>query len=382
MFIYQIDKIPIRGVAEHQSNVSFKGEIIQPRQVEKVGFTNRYSVPETTKIKLRGTLTTRKDISPLNYLHSLIKIGGIPYIDVIGYLPNDFCDSEDQTFWFQTYGMITNIDRNYRLETNTSEQFSTMELDLELVINPYWTPLNRYQFFPYYGDDVPDFYELNEINETDRSAFDYDDQAIQEIVSATVPLYINPTIVDWSFVTPFVFYKNSSYDPKRLYNPIFWEKWALTAQGLASDNSDTINDIVHYNDFSGDILFTHYFQNLSGSDEIIVTIESEFGNTLLTNTSTLDLTALDNLLATDEYGNTSLVAKRIIVTNGGPYSSFVLDGNLDLVISSITGLPLLPDWEYSTRYPCELFPQHNRITINNGDEREFDYAFLFLNRVL
>lgn len=389
MFIYQIDKLTIRGIVEHDTPVNFKGDTIQPVQFSKVGFSNRYSVPEATKVKLRGTITNRKGDNPAYKLNEFIKLGGIPYIDVIGYLPNNFCDTEDVVYWFHTYGMITSVDRNYKLDTsNGYDQFAIMELNLELIINPFWTPLNRYQWFPYYQADVPDIFILNDINESDRSDFDYDDTVIQEMVSGvelgsgTTPLYQIPTVLDWHFETPFTFHKNSTYDLKGLYNPAYWEKWAITDQGYGIDEDDEVNNFVITNQFSGDVLYYHYFTDLNTTDEIIVEVQSEFGNTLLVNVSTLDIDQVNNVLGTDEFGNTSLAGKKVVITNDGLYPSFILNASYEMITSNVTGQVYQPEWEYNTRFPGELFNQRNLVILNDGDERTYNYAGLFLYRAL
>lgn len=284
--------------------------------------------------------------------------------------------------------MITNVDRNYKFNSSDGEQFALLELDLELVINPYWTPLNRYQWFPYFNHDVPDIFILNEQNESDRSDFDYDNTVILEMVSGielgsgTTPLYQSPTIVDWHYAAPFTFQKNSTYDTNGLYNPAYWPKWAFTEQGFGTDEDDEINNIVITNQFSGDILYYHYFTDLNTTSEIVVEIQSEFGNTLLTNTSTLDISQINNVLGTDEFGNTSLAGKKVIITNDGVYPSFILNSNYEMITSNVTGQVYQPEWEYSTRFPGELFNQRNLIILNDGDERTYNYAGLFLYRVL
>lgn len=402
MFIYEIGGEIIRGIAEHASSLSWKGDNQQSSQNALVYFTNRYAVPEAVEIKLKGSINIDKDVDPLNKLHRIIKMGGLPYIDIIGYLPSTmaheaYCDTDvenNQIYYFHTYGMITKVDREYTLDLETDNQFQIMSLDLELTINPYWTPLNRYLWFPYYGADVPDVFELSqrftEVGEETWLETYYDIPVIEKRNADTnKPIYHTPMgLVDWHFDAPFVFYKNQSYDPNMLYDPIYWSDWCrYNEQGIGYGFdvfSGTNASYACGNAFSGDIKYLHAFKQPTPANDIYLDVTTEVSPMeIKTYRSRLNCLALHSILQQPEFGSTGLTANHIIfVGNDELTTSFVMNSAMQIVTSSITGQVLVPEWEYETRMPCELFGSRNSVLINEGDMKVLEYAVLLLNRVL
>lgn len=400
MFIYQIGNEVIRGIAEHTTSVKWTGEDKQSSQFPLVSFTNRYSVPETVEVKLKGVLNIHKDVNPITKLNRIIKMGGSPYIDIIGYLPSGFngapyCavpETDLVNYFFHTYGMITDVDREYNLDTDTDDQFQVLELSMTLKINPYWTPLNRYMWFPYYHDDVPDSFELSQLY-TDSVADTtwletyYDRTAIEGRNSLTnKPYYITPTgILDWHYRAPFTFYRNQSYDTNLLYSSYYFPEWCkYSEQGVGYQSSADITSLIVSNPFSGDIKYLHIFDFLNPADMISVEITSEISPfEIRTHTSTFDCSILHNILLQPEFGGGGMASStQIVVGNDEIASCYVMNGFNQIIRSSITGQILVPEWTYTTRMPCELFGGKNRIVINNEEDRIFRYAALMLNRAL
>lgn len=386
MFIYQIGNQIITGIAEHSSSINWKGEINQSAQSSRVSFTNRYTIPEATKIKLNGLLSCSRYPSPVYALNDFMKLGGQPYLDIIGYLPDvntDQCSNqaELEPLWFHTYGMITSIERSYTLDISTANQFDTVELSLEMTINPQWMPLNRFMWFPYYGDDILDTFSLAGLASNINPA----PEVTEDADVGGAPLYVSPTgVLSWTYDYNFVFYKRQNLNPMLLYVTSKWDHWTNSVQGYGSSYASADLQYTVQNPYNGEFKYIHSFSNLtSSSDDLKIEVEAEvIPGTLKTFTSTLDITALHNILLLSEYGGTGLTTgMRLYCGNDELVNSFILLNN-NYIRSNITGQILVPEWDYETRYPGELLGNKCIVTINDNEASSTDYGYLVLNRAI
>lgn len=392
MFIYQIGNVIIQGFAEHSTPVSWRGSITQPEQSNEIFFSNYYKLPEVSRLSINGTIKCFKDVTPITQLEKLMRIGGIPYIDIIGYTPNTCCrpgipcgicggsSFGTPVNWWQTYGMIRSVNRNYSLDVDHNEQLVALGINLEVDANPLWRPLNRYMWFPYYADDEPDTFSLiledasNPDDETD------DDGQFSEIVNGLELYYHPPETALWHFQPQFKFYKKSFTNRYLLYNPDYWADFyddiyaygnSLSTYGASSSLSYTIE-----NSWSGDIKTLHAFGNLPTSGLITITIQHELSPfNVVESVSEIDLADLTTAVSDPDV---SLSPSVIYAGTDDIATSFGINGAYNaLATFTSTGGLFVPAWTYSHRCPGELFGLKCQVTIEKPTTVTYGSLHLF-----
>lgn len=371
MFLYQVGKVVLRGLINHDTSLRWRGEAIQSSQSSKTIFTNFYSLPDVTRASVSGVLTASEGDTISSQRRLLEKLGGVPYVDVIGYTYNEDCGCVD---WWYTYGQITSMSRSEDGEVPTTLQ---AEIDIELDLNPQWIPLPPLVWYAYYGKDVLDTALLQNLTWTSAS------DALENQPCDVIP---------WHFKPNFTWYKRT-YNTNFLtfpYGSDACENWDSPYKGLFSGVQTVSPHSATANNPYGADTDTLYVFRKTGSGvpntSITITVESELTpGSLITHVSTLDLGALHTTLLTAEYGATGLTTDfRIVCANNDAAPSFVLNASGVVVTSNITGEVLTPDWSYVYRCPGELIGYRNEISIafTNASPSQIECWYRHIYRTL
>lgn len=383
MFIYQIGNQIVRGFARHSSGVTWRGKATQPEQGTVVTFNNYYSLPETTKLSLSGNLACNRSSAPLVSLNGLMKLGGKPYIDVVGYLPNECCcvgqtcsycngESQNGVHWFHTYGQITDISRDWNLDESSHDQFTLIPISIQLEVNPLWQPLNQYLWFPYYPTNELDTFSNLIVD--DPSNFPTDEETVDNLqvikMMNNVELYYHPEqVVPFHFEPEFMFYKKTFIEAWKyiLYDPFFWEDWDLSQ--LKVFGKTWSSGLVTYTTeptFNAMAKTMYCFDTLPTSGTLTITVQNEVTPfNVETSVSSIDLAQLHATLNTAEYGNTSVANVSLYVASDDIATSFVIKagGSFAPLRSVFTGNVMIPNWNYPHRCPGELIGSKSKVTL-------------------
>ena len=173
IFLYQIgmDRITATptSFAGLQVNMprTFKVDAVQSGQSPKVFFNGFTQFPEPLELELTGTFICSNCDSVSDQFSRLLSMAGKPYVDVIGYLPNDCCcvgnscgvcgncSGDKPVTWLTTTGTITFVDRNYEISSGTPYPGSVMEVSFKMILDAYWQPMNPYIWYPQYDAALP-----------------------------------------------------------------------------------------------------------------------------------------------------------------------------------------------------------------------------------
>lgn len=368
MFIYQIGDVILRGITTYSTPASWRGEAIQNLANSQVFFNNAYMMPEPANISVSGSIWEYNTEPAYKQLQRLFRIGGRPYTDIIGY-EVDECNNVS---WYHTYGFVRSIDRTYDIDTNIPNE--SLEVSLELEANPFWTPLNKYNWFAYYGDDLLQPFDLIESS----SIVSYTVPSQEELVGDTNRLSHPDNIVPFHSAPEFKFYKRTYSDKYKLYNPIYWEEYSKYIHQQSPTNNVSLATYYVTALGSGDIKSLHAFRNLTTTGTINIDVDSEYSsNNIITHSSTISLTQLlINLIDKTTYnGNnfTGFNANTTLYCGIELYPiSFVMHEGYPL-IDNTTGNLAIPYWTYEFRAPGDLIGIRNKITYTMHPQIEFSY---------
>lgn len=375
IFLYQIgmDRITATPTSFAGLQVdlprTFKTSVSQSGRVPHTIFNGITQFPEPMEISLTGTFMCSGCESVSDQFNRLLSMGGKPYIDVIGYLPNDCCCTSEScgkcgncsgnkpVTWLTTVGVIESVDRGYAIEGDTPYPGSMMEVSFKITLDTYWYPMNPYTWYPQYGAEPYDSFHQD-----------------QTLVKSILPTQVlgNST---------FSFWKRNYADPFALYNPELWSEMykfddATGRVRVLSDGSPIIYRVRSPRTrWAAPPVSLYCFENFDndgvGGVEPQISVQSElrpfYTETFLAATTNMDATLnqVKNDPLIDGYHNELI---QLIVTDGLYRPSFFRYGNSAILtvanqFSALAGFPIIPNWEYETSNPGELLGLDNIISI-------------------
>ena len=381
MFIYQVGDVVVRGFAEHSTPVAWRNEGLQNEFSSTVYYNSLYPLPEIANYSVSGTIAAHRGKTASKQLVDLMRNGGRPYIDIIGYLPNACCavgvpcdvccGVPECARWYHTYGRISSVERTYSLDESVADPLASLEVSFELEANPYWEPLNKYLFIPVYGDLIPNVFDLEESN----TPLDISKHVEVKTVGTTNIVMHPCQVAPFHYEPEFVFVKRRYQDKWKLYNTIYWNDWndSSFVYGNSLSTGPTSRNYTVSSLHSGAIKTMHAFSDLTwntGQDKAYIYVEAEYTHYNLKNTlSVLNLSILDANLKSYGIANsvpmtsTGLASDVVLYTEADKYPHSFMLKNGHPVIDTRTNELFIPKWEFSERCPGELFGIRNKVTV-------------------
>jgi hypothetical protein len=381
MFIYQVGDVVIRGFAEHSTPVEWKNEGLQNEFSSTVFYNSLYPLPEIASYSVSGTIAAHRGNTASRQLVDLMRNGGRPYIDIIGYLPNACCEVgsscsiccgvSECVRWYHTYGRISSVERTYTLDESVSDPLASLEISFELEANPYWEPLNKYLYIPIYGDVIPNVFELEE----NGTPLDITLGVQEKVVGVTNLIHHPCQVAPFHYEPEFVWVKRRFVNSFLLYDTAYWDDWNdssfVYAQSLST--SSLMRSYTVSSPHSGSVRTLHAFGHIefgTGHD-LVITVNSEYSPfNIIATTSTLNLEYLDDNLRSYGVANsvglaaTGLSTDIVLYSQNDvyPHSFMIKDGYP--VYDSRTNELFIPKWDFSTRCPGELIGIRNKVDIS------------------
>jgi len=376
LFIYQIGDVILRGITQYSTPASWRGEAIQNLANSQVFFNNAYMMPEPAGISVSGTIWEYNSEPAYKQLQRLFRIGGRPYTDIIGYE----VDEHNNVSWYHTYGFVRSIDRSYDIENNLPNE--SLEISLELEANPFWTPLNRYNWFAYYGDDILQPFDLIE----NGTIIEYTAVSQEALVGDTNRLSHPSNVVPFQSAPEFKFYKRTYSDKYKLYNLEYWERFSNYIHHQEATNNSSLATYYVSALGSGDIKSLHAFRNLTTTGTISIVVDSEYStNNIIQHTSEISLSQLaSNAIDKTTYNGTNLSAfnsNTVLYCGIDTYPiSFILQDGYPL-IDNVTGNLFIPYWTYEFRAPGDLIGMKNKVTYSIPSS-QIEFSYLHISRMV
>lgn len=375
IFIYQIGEFVANIESSSLAGLkidlprSFRGGLAQPANGVNAYYTHTRQLPELQDVQISGTIVCGDCLSVTDQINRLMAMGGVPFLDIIGYLPNACCGSGECSCggaldghavqWVTTTGMITKIDRATSVEDDGNLPTNAMEISLSLVLEPYWYPLNRFQWDVVYGTD---------------SVSDWD--------SLT-------SILHWPGTYPrqpdghFVF-RRKHYEKFHLpYAPNLWTyRYYDQAHFLVSAPQTRIRQYTvspNTTRWNAPPQSVYAFKNLPTVGTIYIDVESQLapGRHPISQSS-LSLDGLNEMLF--DYGYIGLVSSDIVYATDGLYAPgfIVREGE----VLTYQGRVIVPEWDYAEEAPGQLLGRANKVTFQNLPDDQVEVAWLHTYRLL
>lgn len=348
---------------------TFRGGLRQPAMGTKTAYTATRQLPDTQEVEISGTFICQDCISVSDQINRLMSLGGVPHLDIIGYLPNACCGSgdcscgglvtRDDVRWITTTGMITKVSRAVELNDSGNYPGSVMEVSMTLVLEPYWYPLNRFQWEPIYGTDAVDDWEV---------------LTTLQHFGGLYPKHPGSRIV----------FRRKHYAAFHLpYTPALWtyEYYDQDEYVVSSFQTRTRSYSISLNSarWSAPPSSLYAFRNLPVSGMLYIDVYSTIspGNRHYTQ-SFLSLDSLNQLLS--DYGHGGLYGTDIVMATDGLYSpGFVLRSGSPLTNGSQI---IVPEWSYVDEAPGQLLGRNSTITFENLPSEHVEVAWLHTLRLL
>jgi hypothetical protein len=348
---------------------SFRGGMVQPDNGVQASFTHTRQLPELQDVQITGTLVCTDCLSVTDQINRLMAMGGVPFIDIIGYLPNVCCGSGEcscggalsgrQVQWVTTTGMITKIDRATEISDNGNHPGNVMEVSLSLVLDPYWQPLNKFSWDVIYGtDSVSDWAPLSALLHWPGG----------------FPKYPDGRVV----------FRRKYYEDFHLpYAPNLWTyRYYDSNEFVASEFQTRVRQYTlapNVARWNAPLSSIYAFRNLPPSGTIYIDVLSEIapGRHPLSR-SYLVLDDLDALLA--DYGHTGLQSTDEVFATDGLYGpGFILRAGEPLTYLDAL---VIPEWNFAEESPGQLLGRNNRVTFENLPSVNVETAWLHSYRLL
>lgn len=375
IYIHQVGEFVLRTESTNLAPLrvdlsrSFRGAARQSAMGIKTTYTQSYQLPDPQDVEISGTIICDNCISVSDQINRMMSLGGVPYIDIIGYLPNACCGSGECTCgsiisrsgvrWVTTTGMITKISRAVELSDSGNHPGSAMEVTLSLSLDPYWYPLNHFQWDVIYGTDAVDDWEpLDSLSH----------------FSGYYPLYPSRRVV----------FKRKHYSQFHLpYVPTLWTyEYYDQDEYVVSPLQTRVRSYSVYPNaarWSAPAASIYAFRNLTPTGTISIDVQSVIapGNRQLSQ-SFLSLDVLDSLL--DDYGHGGLLGTDIILATEGLYTpGFILRAGAPL---TYLGNLIIPEWSYPDEAPGQLLGRNCTVTFENLPSEYVETAWLHTYRML
>lgn len=355
IFIYQIGEFLLKTEASSLAGLKidlgrkFRGDVYQAAGGIATSFSNPFQTPEPQSVSINGTLVCDGCESVSDQMNLIMSLGGVPYIDIIGYLPNACCgggpcsvcngqSSGHAVQWITTTGMITNIERASSLADKGFYPTEALEVRIDLVLDPHWYPINKF------GWEV-----LGGISEavltSPLNGLEYYHARL-------------PRQADGRFV-----FRRKNY--LHWYTPYAPQVWSEDFFDPLEFSVSTLQDVVYQyalapnrRKWSAPPSALYAFGNLPTTGQLRISISSEFSpGKFFDHDSLLDLADLDSLLL--DFGLTGLLPGDTVFASSGLYApGFILRNDLPLLTS---GRVLKPEWTYPYEAPGQLIGRNNTI---------------------
>lgn len=370
-FVFQPESTNVAGLRIDMKR-SFRTEVSQPAGGTSVSFSNFMQLPEPQDVSITGTLVCQDCMSVADQMNRLMSIGGVPYIDVIGYIPNPCCSGASCNLcancrtghpvtWVTTTGIITSIDRQVSLDSRNPHSSEAVEIRVQLTLDAYWYPINRFLWDVIWGTDEVDLFEQT---------------TLLEHHAATLPKA--PT---GKFVFRRVNYKNwyVATDPN-LWNSTYYDPAHFTAKSF---ESGTYEHIVRPDRkrWSAPPTSLYAFRNCPSSGIITIDVTSEISpGRLVEQRSTINLAQISSLLTS--YSLPPIQYNDIVFATDNAFApGYVLRNNQPIMIQNNTRL-LKAEWSYPYQYPGQLLGRQNKVSFTGVDTYNIETAWLHQHRML
>lgn len=325
----------------------WRGEVERLGEAPIASLNAPYGLLEPTEVSISGTLLFQHGQDINMQLNRLTALGGQPYVDVIGYLPNDCCALGSAcgvcngvprkcVEWLHTLGFIPEINASYVRDESSFSPSQGIPVEMTVILRDYWYPINPWVWEPYYANSpVSGLRRL-------------DDAYLSPIPCKAPPSsYKRPANFIWN--------KKNYRWPFELYSPEVWASmpnargrgWGNWTEYPVGDNAAR---------WSAPPTANYMFTDLPTSGEIIIDVESEVGGfSRLASQSWIDLAALHQQVIDLGYGGVR--NSDILIATDSVYapSIYVRD---DLI------LPIYPIWTYRYQYVGQLHGPENRVAIS------------------
>lgn len=382
IFLYQIgmDRITVNptSFAGLQINLprSFKTSVTQGVGSPKVLFNGFTQFPEPMELEVTGTFLCSRCESVADQYGKLLSMSGKPYVDVIGYLPNDCCgvgescdvcgncQGDKAVTWMTTTGTITSVDRHYTISGDSEYPGNMMEVSFKMTLDTYWYPMNPYVWYPHYDLSTP-----------------YDSFRREKILTKS----ILPTKVDNR--SRFSFFKRIYESPHALLTPEIFPLIYRAEDGYGKSFFKLPDGKFRYRvrpartrwaaaptsiyvfKFPVDVPINTFVPKITVESEIAPYYTQTFVST-------------GNIIATDDIVLDSPLQFYVVIADGvygpvyaAPIPPFTAENypyQTEERIGELTGT-----WDYSTNYPGELVGVDNFVTIEAHPDVEVAFLHIF-----
>lgn len=350
IFIYQIGNVLIRPVESSsagfslESNRSFKADVTQSRSGYDITL-NSIRSPEPMEISLKNSFLCSSCRPNSQQMSEIMSIAGVPYIDIIAYIPNpccplhgqcSVCNGQGSNLWLHTYGIVKSINRSVDYQTFTE---GVQPYDMDLVLNTYWTPINKRSWSLSYGS-VP------------TSLFD---QGTEEVLA--FPENVMPFSSESNSV---YFYKRQTSD-EFYYDPDNWPTFYGTESSVVSSWTPNSKNIYVapstkvWNFLPSSI---YAFTNLPDSGDLEINVIGEFAPFQVQEyTSSISIGLIDSDLR--EQGFFGLLETDIL------YVGNIQQGRKSVIFRDGEFLDYAPIWNnYPRDHAGQLIGLNNRVDLN------------------
>lgn len=365
IYIYQIGNVNVGNIIpsditgiEVDLSRKFRGDAKQSQFSPNTYFTGGIQLPEPMEVTISGSILCRSCISVNDQFNALLSVAGRPYVDVIGYLPNDCCTTqgtcgcsggEHAVNWLHTTGFIKEVKRQWeKEEAGEVRPEQGMEVEIEAVFSTYWMPLNPYVWEPYLDGGIVDGF-----------------RALNTPVKHNFPKEVFQLTLDGKRLM--VMNKKRYRDEAALYNIDLWPEMFdyRNGRGRGWKEWESYKVSPSISAWSAPSSAIYAFKNLPTSGTLEIIVESEIiPYEIDEHSSTLDLESVDTLLA--DNGFTGLEETDIIIATDSLYApGFIIrDGE----ILKLNGTPLKPLWTYEYSCVGQLLGVNNQVTIDTPND--------------
>lgn len=370
LYIYQIGSVKMHARGSSVEDLVFDLDRDWAVQTNKPGIGNKFVVygqgviANFPKVKIKGSIICSPCKTVSDQYNELASMAGRPYVDVIAYLPNECCgigcscdkcgncSGKTEPVWMTTVGVLSGLSRKTEFKADQPMSTDIMSVDIELTLDPFWYPMNKYVWeYDWKGSQSDSYRTLTDLDE------------------GSVPPFVP------QYGSALVFRKKKYENDFILYNPSLWPDMfnAFEALGRNWREADNFQYRVSPARWAWPAPPTsmYMFTGLPVLGEISIQVESEVTPfTTETNTATLDLAALNTLLSPGSL----LPSDIVVVTDGHMSPGYILRDGAPLVISDQI---VTPDWLYGTTYPAEMLGVDNKVRFTTPDDVQAAYLHVY-----
>ena len=357
IFIHQIGNVVIPFEASSVAPLkldmerNFRGDANQPAGGVTTVLTQYRGLPEPKKITLNATLVSQDGRSASAQLNDLLSLGGVPYIDVIGYVPDIAvdCGAQAPSFpvqWLMTTGMITRITPTTEVNGKGVHPAEALEVSIDLLLDPFWYPIDKFQFQVQYGS-------LEATLFTPVTLLEYDPQRLPRAPGR------------------FVFRRKNYLNWYTGYTPQVWTTDYYTADSFKVSPLQVLDYSYQVapdrSRWGAPPTAVYALSNLPTTGTLTIQVESEYSpGRLLTHESTLDLGALSTRLADDYDLGGILPGDVLIVSDSLHAPGFLLRDDTPLTFNDRL---VKPEWVYPYESPGQLIGSRQHGALPGAERR-------------